>query len=80
LQKIQDIGVAKQLLEKVNAYNIESIAQTFAITVVFAILPQTVTAPLAFFAILYAALYVAQQTNVMESLFQQVASSEQKGE
>ena len=60
LAKIEDPNLARALLDKVNTLNINTALQTLIATTIFAALPKDVTAPLAFFALLFVTLYFSE--------------------
>jgi len=62
LTQIDDPSLAQKFLDKVNAFNVEAILQSGGLAAVFAALPQSVTQPAAFSAVILAALYYIQDS------------------
>ena len=60
LSQIDDPNLARFILNKVNAMNAETAIKVIAPVTVFAILPQSSSAPLVAFSLLFAALYVVK--------------------
>ena len=53
LQPVDDPSLARAILKKVNEMNVETGVGAIGIAAAFAALPQSASAPLVFFAILY---------------------------
>lgn len=60
LTKIDDANLASAILAKVNRMNIDTAIQGFVPVAIFAALPQSSSAPLVFFGLVFAALYAAK--------------------
>ena len=60
LTPVDDPNVARAILRKVNAMNVETAVKVVVPVAVFAALPQSSSVPLVAFAILFAVLYVLQ--------------------
>ena len=52
--------MARAILQKVNAMNLDTAVKVAVPTVAFAVLPQSASAPLVVFGLLFAALYAVQ--------------------
>jgi hypothetical protein len=57
LSKIEDSNIARAILEKVNTMNADTAIQCFTTAGLFAILPQSASAPLVAIALAFATLY-----------------------
>lgn len=57
IKKIEDVNVAQAILERVNAMNLDTIIDASLVAGAFAILPQSVSAPLVGCGVIFAALY-----------------------
>ena len=53
IQTVDDPSLARAILDKVNKLNLETGVQAVAASVIFAVLPQSTSAPLVFFAALF---------------------------
>lgn len=57
MTKIDDPQLANAFVQKINNLNYQTATEAILYATVFALLPQTVTSPLAFFTLLFGALY-----------------------
>ena len=57
MTKIDDPQLARAFVDNINALNVQTGVDALLYSVAFAILPQSVTYPLAFFALIFGALY-----------------------
>jgi hypothetical protein len=68
LKKINDADVASQIVERVNAMNVEGVKKAALIAVPFAILPQSVSSPLVSVSLVFAGKFVETTISFEQSL------------